>query len=88
MTSTAGTRQELARYELPDGTERVVCAQRINGKVALIDIPDHHGRVYLIERHVANQAEMRALADAYTDDSTERGEPAVLVPAYLSDPDA
>ena len=39
VMSTAGTRHELARYQLPDGTTRALFAQRINGRVAITDLP-------------------------------------------------
>ena len=79
--TTAGAQHELARYELPDGTTRALVAQRIDGRVAITDLPTSgHGRVYLVERHVESRAEMDALVTAYIDDSTKRGEPAVLVP--------
>ncbi len=85
--SVAGTRHELARYELPDGTQRVLCAQRINGRVAISDIPttDEGGRVYLVERHIESQAAMQALARAYVSESIERGEPAILVPREFAE---
>ena len=79
--STAGAQRELARYELPDGTTRALFAQRINGRVAISDVPTSDtGRVYLVERHVDSQAAMDGLVAAYVEDSTRRGEPAVLVP--------
>jgi hypothetical protein len=82
--STAGTPHELARYQLADGSTRALIAQRINGRVAISDLPTtDEGRVYLVERHVASQAEMDALVAAYIEDSTRRGEPAALVPADL-----
>src|SRR5688500_3233817 len=47
--STAGRAHELARYELPDGTTRALIAQRINGRVAISDVPTgDDGRVYLV----------------------------------------
>ena len=82
--SSAGQSHELARYQLPDGTERVVCAQRVNGRVAVSDLPVcDTGRVYLIERHIESQAAMAGLVDAYIADSLQRGEPAAPVPADL-----
>ncbi len=84
--STAGTRHELARYQLPTGTERALIAQRINGRVAITDTPtnDEEGRVYLVERHIESVAAMRALAAEYVADSLQRGEPAILVPAAIA----
>jgi hypothetical protein len=87
--STAGTRHELAHYELPDGTARVLIAQRINGRVAISDLPtSDEGRVYLIERHIESTAAMEGLVAAYLEDSTRRGEPAALVPPGLDFGDA
>ncbi|MDA0163134.1 hypothetical protein OM076_22865 [Solirubrobacter ginsenosidimutans] len=78
---TAGAERKLASYELPDGTERALFAQRIRGRVAISDRPTSgHGRVYLVERHVHSQDEMDALIAHYIADSVDRGEPAVLVP--------
>lgn len=48
-----GARVELARYLLPGG-ERILVGQRIDGAVAVIDLPaSSEGRVYLVERSVA-----------------------------------
>jgi hypothetical protein len=86
--STAGNRHELARYELPDGDERVLWAQRINGRVAISDVPAQSwGRVYLVERQIDSTAAMHGLVNAYIDDSIARGEPAALIPAELRDGD-
>ena len=84
--TTAGERRELARYPLPDGTHRALVAQRINGRVAITDIPttDDGGRVYLVERHIESQAAMQGLVDAYLEDARQRGEPAVLVPREIA----
>jgi hypothetical protein len=82
--STAGTPHELARYELPNGTTRAVIAQRINGRVAISDLPTgDEGRVYLVERHIESTAAMQGLVAAYVEDSHRRGEPAALVPSDL-----
>ena len=64
--TAAGARRELARYQLPEGT-RAIVAQRIDGRVALTDMPVGAtvGRVYLIERHVNSQAELTGLVAAY-----------------------
>ncbi|MGH2799152.1 MAG: hypothetical protein ACRDM0_16105, partial [Thermoleophilaceae bacterium] len=76
--TAAGTRRELARYQLPNGT-RAVVAQRINGRVAISDVPvDHAGHVYLIERHVHSQAELAGLVAAYVEHSQQAGCPAVV----------
>jgi hypothetical protein len=82
--SCAGTRHELARYQLPDGTARALYAQRIDGQVAISDLPADdadEGRVYLVERAIESQAAMRGLVAAYLEDSRRRGEPAARVPA-------
>jgi hypothetical protein len=39
--TTAGQVVELARYRIPAG-ERALQAQRIDGRVAVIDLPDHY----------------------------------------------
>ena len=76
--SAAGKQRELARYQLADGT-RAVVAQRIDGRVAISDVPvDHAGRVYLIERHVSSQAELAGLVAAYVEHSQKAGCPAVV----------
>jgi len=86
--TTSGERRELARYRLPDGSERVLYAQRINGRVAVSDVPAHDiGRVYLLERHIESQAALHGLISAYLDDSRHRGEPAARVPAEPRDDD-
>ena len=82
--STAGSRHQLARYQLPDGTTRALWAQRINGHVAISDLPtDDTGRVYLVERAIESQAAMHGLVQAYVEDSRRRGEPAALVRGEL-----
>jgi hypothetical protein len=82
--STAGTPHELARYQLPDSTTRALIGQRINGRVAISDLPTtDQGRVYLVERHIESRAAMEGLVAEYIDDSIRRGEPAALVPADL-----
>jgi hypothetical protein len=83
--STAGTPRELARYQLPNGHERALIAQRINGRVAITDTPtSEEGRVYLVERHIESQAAMHALAAEYVAESLQRGEPAIFVPAEIA----
>jgi hypothetical protein len=82
--STAGTPHELARYQLPDGSTRALIAQRINGRVAITDLPLHdEGRVYLVERHIESQAAIQGLVREYLEDSVRRGEPAALIPSDL-----
>ena len=78
--TAAGAQRELARYQLPDGP-RAIVAQRIDGRVAISDIPvteDAEGRVYLIERHVPSQAELTGLVTAYVEHSQQAGCPAVI----------
>jgi hypothetical protein len=76
--TAAGMRRELARYQLAEGT-RAVVAQRIDGRVAISDVPvDHADRVYLIERHVHSQAELAGLVAAYVEHSQQAGCPAVV----------
>jgi len=76
--TSAGRIVELARYRTPAG-ERALHAQRIDGRVAVMDVPvDHDARVYLVERHVCSQAELEGLADEYTRHSQEAGVPAIL----------
>jgi hypothetical protein len=83
--SSAGERRELGRYELPDGDERVLYGQRINGQVAVSDVPARDaGRVFLVERHVESQAALEGLVEAYIWDSIARGEPAALVPTEIA----
>ena len=76
--SAAGERVELARYQLRTG-ERVLYGQRINGAVAVVDVPaSDHGRVYLIERHIHSQAELEGLAAEYAQHSQACAMPAIL----------
>ncbi|MEA2232897.1 MAG: hypothetical protein QOD83_2713 [Solirubrobacteraceae bacterium] len=76
--STAGPTVELGRYRIPTG-ERALKAQRIDGRVAVIDVPvDHDDRVYLVERHVTSKAELDGLAHEYTQHSETCGRPAIL----------
>ena len=79
--SVAGERVELARYQLTTG-ERVLYGQRINGKVAVADVPvGDRGRVYLVERHVESRAALDELVAHYVADSLRRAEPAARCPA-------
>ena len=77
--TAAGARRELARYQLPEGT-RALVAQRIDGRVALTDMPVGAtvGRVYLIQRHVNSHAELTGLVAAYVQHSQQAGCPAVI----------
>lgn len=59
--TTAGQRIEQARYTIPAGT-RGPYLQRIDGRVALVDVPvDHADRVLLVERQrrITRQAARR-----------------------------
>jgi hypothetical protein len=52
----AGKPRELARYQLPEGT-RAVVAQRIDGRVAITDVPvDHADRVYALAQALVDTA--------------------------------
>ncbi len=74
----AGRVVELKRYRIPSG-ERALQAQRIDGRVALMDVPvDHDDRVYLVERHIESHAELHGLAAEYAQRSEACGIPAVL----------
>jgi hypothetical protein len=55
----------LARYQSNQGTRQLV-GQRINGSVAVSDIPaGGHGKVYLVERHLPSMAELDGLVADY-----------------------
>lgn len=70
-TTTAGEQHVLATYPSPAGERRLV-AQRIDGRVALSDIPaGDDGRVHLIERHVSSQGELDGLVAAYVEHAGE-----------------
>ena len=74
----AGRIVELARYRIPAG-ERAVQAQRIDGRVAVIDVPvNHDDRVYLIERHIQSRSELDGLAAEYAQHSQACAMPAIL----------
>ena len=80
----AGKTVELKRYRIPTG-ERALQAQRIDGRVAVIDVPvDHDDRVYLVERHVTSNAELDGLAREYTRHSEACGIPAILATLHTS----
>lgn len=80
----AGRTVELRRYRIPAG-ERGLNAQRIHGRVALIDVPvDHDDRVYLVERHVESQADLDGLAAEYTARSQALGKPAILATRHVT----
>jgi hypothetical protein len=72
---TAGEPQVLASYECDEGTRQLV-GQRINGRVAISDVPiGNRGRVYLVERHLACMAELEGLAAAYAEHAEQLGRP-------------
>ena len=61
--------------------ERILVGQRIDGVVAVADVPaGDHGRVYLVERHVESNAALDGLVAAYLADCQRRGQPAALCP--------
>ena len=83
--TAAGRTVELTRYRIPAG-ERALNAQRIDGRVAVIDVPvDHDDRVYLVERHVESQAELQGLAAEYAQRSETCGVPAILATPCTAD---
>jgi hypothetical protein len=64
-TPRPGKQQVLGRYECDEGARQLV-AQRLDGKVALSDIPaGDAGKVYLVERHVPSTAELDGLVADY-----------------------
>jgi hypothetical protein len=76
--TAAGRIVELRRYGIPAG-QRAVKAQRVAGRVAVMDVPvDHDDCVYLVERHVESQRELDGLAHEYAQRSEACGAPAVL----------
>lgn len=77
--STFGDVVVLRHYRTPEGT-RALVAQRIDGHVALSDVPDgDEGRVYLVERHLESTAEMDAIVADYAARSEQLGHPAMIV---------
>jgi hypothetical protein len=61
---TTGEPEVRATYECDEGTRQLV-GQRINGRVALSDVPVSVGKVYLVERHVTSMAELEAIEADY-----------------------
>ncbi len=81
----AGRRVELARYRITAG-QRALYAQRIDGRVAVVDVPiDHAHRVHLVERHVHSQAELAELTAAYCAHSQDADQPAIVAERALLD---
>ena len=65
----------LKTYECEEGTRQLV-AQRINGKVALSDIPaGDDGKVYVVERHIPCPDELNGIANDYCDLAKTLGRP-------------
>jgi hypothetical protein len=86
--TAAGQTVEFGRYRIPTG-QRALHAQRIDGRVALIDVPvGHDDRVYLVERHVTSEAELDGLAHEYTRHSEACGIPAILATLHSARGDA
>jgi len=84
-STPSGNRVEQARYSTPRGA-RVLYAQRIAGRVALVDVPlDHDDRVLLVERHVTSLAELQGIVSAYVEHSISAGCPALLASRHLLD---
>jgi hypothetical protein len=81
----AGRRVEQARYRIREGA-RGLYAQRIDGRVALIDAPiDHNAPVLLVERHVESLAELEGIVGAYVEQSIQAGMPALEACRQLLD---
>ncbi len=85
MSARAERRIELGRYRISAG-ERALVAQRIHGRVAVVDIPiDHAGRVHLVERQIHSRAELAELCAAYLEHSREADRPAIVAERDLLD---
>lgn len=83
--TAASQRHHQATYRISSGTRHLI-AQRIDGRVALIDEPtDHDDHVYLVERHVTSMAELGSLCDAYIAHSETADCPGVLAQRALLD---
>ena len=68
-----GKTMVLASYETDEG-ERQLVAQRVQGTVALSDIPTaDHGRVHLVERRLSSLAELEALVADYLQTARRTG---------------
>jgi hypothetical protein len=89
MTATSrpasGKPTVLATYECDEGTRRLV-GQRIEGRVALSDVPaGDQGKVYLIERHLPSMAELDGLVADYLAMATELDRPPLRSGWLLND---
>jgi hypothetical protein len=64
-----GERVELARYTVTRGGQRIVCGQRVDGKVRVTDRPagrvSAENRAHLIDNDLESQAELDALVGDY-----------------------
>jgi hypothetical protein len=89
MTATArpatGEPTVLATYECDEGTRQLV-GQRIDGRVALSDVPaGDQGKVYLIERHLPFMAELDGLVADYLTLATQLDRPPLRSDWILED---
>jgi hypothetical protein len=89
MTATSrpasGEPTVLATYECDEGTRQLV-GQRIDGRVALSDVPaGDQGKVYLIERHLPSMAELDGLVADYLAMATELDRPPLRSGWLLND---
>jgi len=72
---TTGAPQVRGDYDCDEGPRQLV-AQRINGRVALSDVPaSDQGKVYLIERHVPSLADLEGLETDYLALAAQLGRP-------------
>jgi hypothetical protein len=84
MTTTTrtapGQPRVLVSYHCFEGTRQLV-GQRINGSVALSDIPcGDRGKVYLVERHLPSRAELDGLVADYLALACELNRPPLRAP--------
>jgi hypothetical protein len=72
---TTGVPQVRGDYDCDEGPRQLV-AQRINGRIALSDVPaSDQGKVYLIERHVPSMADLKGLEADYLALAARLGRP-------------
>jgi hypothetical protein len=84
-TPASGEPTVLATYECDEGTRQLV-GQRIDGRVALSDVPTgDQGKVYLIERHLPSMAELDGLVADYLAMATELDRPPLRSGWLLND---